>query len=1150
MVKRDTILIVDDQELNRVILRNIFEDEYNLLEAENGEQALTLAASYHERIAVVLLDLVMPVKDGYEVLKELDEKTLLGSFPVIVITAEDSAENEVKAFDLGASDIIMKPFEPYVVHRRVQNVVELNLRKLNQQEIIDAQAEKLRESNSTMIDALSSIIEYRSVETGQHIHRIRLFTEALLTDVAGRYPEYGLDSTKIAMIASASSMHDIGKIAIPDSILNKPGRLTDEEYAIMKTHTTKGCEMLASLDRMSDREYLSYAYNICRHHHERWDGRGYPDGLKGGEIPLCAQVVGIADCYDALTSDRVYKKALSPEQAYNMILNGECGAFSPDLLESFKEVRAEFEKLSAAYSDNQPQPKKLYPERPERKETPDKRPQTARHRYFALLQYMDRTVVELDCTEGYYHVVYLSDPLFAPLKTEDRFETAYSRFVRAAVTPEDQHGLTEALTKKIEAFFHNGLLRFERSFRIRRDGVDIPCEETWLRVDAQNTHQKRALLVWRIGTVLSAGSDNAPEISAKAQLLPSDGGRREEFDTLGGLALLHYDQWLTIVHVSPWFSTVLGYTPQELTEQSRGQLARLVFPEDVRHVRKLLTAQLKKGKTAKCEFRMVRKDGSRVWVHAKGALILDSDGESYLQCMVMDVSHMAAARDELEKILKRHEIIMDQSNDIIFEWDAAGDHMTYSSNWEKKYGYRPVSGHFCEALPQKSHIHPQDIPAIREMMRALKEGPVYREQIFRLADNDGRYRWSKARATSLADEQGCVYKVVGLLMDIDAERRAVAVLEEEAQRDGLTRLYNKNAGRHKIEAILADMDPEELGAMLIIDMDNFKQINDSYGHLFGDSVLRAFAGELGKLFRAGDILSRIGGDEFLVFMGHIPSPKVAQERAGFIIDACHRIFSENQVAFDPSCSIGIALAGQDGHTYETLFKKSDMALYLAKSMGKNIFAMYQERDGKGPVQGFTPGHSASTMIESFESPKDTLFKLVTKAADVLYRSPDIDQGIRDVLAAVGQTLDVSRGYIFEESPDGSFVTNTYEWCGRGITSKMDDFADYPYEQFGGRDNYIRLFDENGIFVCPDVDQLPEYYRRLLGDGKIKAVFQCALLDGSHFRGFIGFDDCRILRLWNPEQIESVGTIAKILSACLTQRTYNKANDKMKKGETV
>ena len=350
---RDTILIVDDIEVNRIILQSIFERDYNLLEAENGEQAMVLLKQYHGNIAAVLLDLVMPQKDGYQVLAEMNDLHLLPECPVIIITSEDSPDNTVKAFDLGVSDIVMKPFEPVVVKRRVENSIALSRNQQDLQERIDEQAARLMESNAVMIDALSAIIEYRSVETGQHIQRIRMFTRILLEEIAGNFPELGLDRRQIDIISSASSMHDIGKIAIPDTILNKPGRLTEEEFEIMKSHTTKGCEMLVNLDRMGDREYLKYAYNICRYHHERWDGRGYPDGLRGDNIPVCAQVVGIGDCYDALTSDRVYKNAIPPAQAVNMILNGECGTFSPWLLECFKNVKVTFSKLSGEYRDGQ-----------------------------------------------------------------------------------------------------------------------------------------------------------------------------------------------------------------------------------------------------------------------------------------------------------------------------------------------------------------------------------------------------------------------------------------------------------------------------------------------------------------------------------------------------------------------------------------------------------------------------------------------------------------------------------------------------------------------------------------------------------------------------------------------------------------------------
>lgn len=314
MNERDTILIVDDMEVNRAILCGLFEDEYKILEAENGLQAMELLETAQDSIAVMLLDIVMPEMDGYQVLRGMMERKFLSSVPVVVITSEASAESELHAFDFGASDIVTKPFEPHLVLRRVKNIIELYRHKLFLEDMVEEQAARLRDSNDVLTDALSSIIEYRSLESGRHIRRIRMFTKILMQRVCDTYPEYRLDAAQIDAIARASAMHDIGKIAIPDAILNKPGKLTAAEYEVMKSHTTYGCEMLANLERMNDRQYLEFAYQICRYHHERWDGRGYPDGLSGDAIPLCAQVVGIADCYDALTTDRVYKAAFSHEK--------------------------------------------------------------------------------------------------------------------------------------------------------------------------------------------------------------------------------------------------------------------------------------------------------------------------------------------------------------------------------------------------------------------------------------------------------------------------------------------------------------------------------------------------------------------------------------------------------------------------------------------------------------------------------------------------------------------------------------------------------------------------------------------------------------------------------------------------------------------
>lgn len=502
--RRDTILIVDDMEVNRAILSGAFEKSYKLLEAENGEQAMLLIQQYHTRLAAILLDVIMPVKDGYQVLSEINAHGWLAEFPVIVITTENSAESEIRAFDMGASDIIVKPFELHVVRRRVQNVIELNKHKLYQDELIEEQAQKLRESNAVMIDALSSIIEYRSVETGRHIQRIGVFTKVLLEDVWQCYPEYLLDDRKIAIIVSASALHDIGKIAIPDAILNKPGRLTPEEYEAMKTHSVKGCEMLAGLNRMGNEEYLQYAYSICRYHHERWDGRGYPDERKGDNIPICAQVVGIADCYDALTNDRVYKKALSPEQAINMILNGECGAFSPRLLENLKNVQDILTLLSAEYADEAQIPAQehgpVHANLPDMaKSDPLDTLQMGQMKYFTLLKYMDATVMEADLATGLYHLAYLSSEDFALLKTGGTLKESLFNFASVAVHPDDRKTVTDLTDAYVDCLFTEGLMKRSRRYRIfnKHAGSYCWCEATIMRVDTESPLQQKVLIAWK-----------------------------------------------------------------------------------------------------------------------------------------------------------------------------------------------------------------------------------------------------------------------------------------------------------------------------------------------------------------------------------------------------------------------------------------------------------------------------------------------------------------------------------------------------------------------------------------------------------------------------------------------------------------------------
>ncbi len=360
---QNTVLVVDDMEINREILTEILGEEYRVETAENGRMALEMIEKMQGILAVVLLDLMMPEVDGFAVLEVMQEKGWIEKIPVLIISGETSVKAERKCFDYHISDFIRKPFDNALVKKRVRNVVNLFQYQRNledkvqeqttvlreQNKLLRSQADKLKKSNTNIIEILGTVVEYRDFESGEHINRVKGYTRILARRLAENYPEYGLDQDKIDIIVSASALHDVGKIAIPDNILLKPGRLTDEEFACMKTHTSRGSEILQNIRNAWDDEYGKISYQICRHHHEKFDGRGYPDGLVGDDIPIAAQIVSIADVYDALVNERVYKDAFPKEEAFRMITEGECGKFNPKLLDCFRIERQAFEDLKISY---------------------------------------------------------------------------------------------------------------------------------------------------------------------------------------------------------------------------------------------------------------------------------------------------------------------------------------------------------------------------------------------------------------------------------------------------------------------------------------------------------------------------------------------------------------------------------------------------------------------------------------------------------------------------------------------------------------------------------------------------------------------------------------------------------------------------------
>ncbi len=360
---RDKILIVDDMKFNRQILADILKEDYAIIEAGDGQEAFKIIEEKMQEIAAVLLDIVMPRMDGVTLLKLLREKDYLDNFPVLMVTSEQDLNLVAECFDYGISDFIRKPVNTDFVKQRVDKLVDLYLQKneykekmerqnltlKSQYRILQQQATQLKQNNEKIIDVLGTVVEYRNLEERTHIKRVKAFTQILGKYMMADYPEYELTQEKVNVIAAASVLHDVGKVMISDTVLLKPGKLTKDEYEYVKSHSLRGYDIICSITDVWEEEYVKYSREITRSHHEKYDGSGYPDGLKGEEIPISAQIVSMADCFESLLSESVYKGAIPFEEAYAMILQGECGVFSYKLFECFRKAKEELKQCAESY---------------------------------------------------------------------------------------------------------------------------------------------------------------------------------------------------------------------------------------------------------------------------------------------------------------------------------------------------------------------------------------------------------------------------------------------------------------------------------------------------------------------------------------------------------------------------------------------------------------------------------------------------------------------------------------------------------------------------------------------------------------------------------------------------------------------------------
>jgi len=933
---RDTILIVDDSLSSRAALKSIFGDNYYILEAENGEQALIQLQQNKDTIAAVLLDIIMPVMDGYEVLVNMKEMELISKIPVIIITSIGSNKIETKALKLGASDIISKPYDHSVIRHRVQNTVDLYRYKWHLEDIVVEQSQKLRHSNEIMVDALASIIETRSLESGQHVLRIRNFTKILITEVAHTYPEYELDEESINSIASAAALHDIGKISIPDAILNKPGRLTPDEFEIMKTHSVAGCEMLEKLEGISDVSYLYYAYNICRYHHERWDGKGYPDGLEGEAIPLCAQVVGIADVYDALTTDRVYKPAFSHEKAINMIFNGECGAFSPKLLECLKNVHIDFANLAQRYVDGQSPREDFFDFWGNENEDEIETTGTELNPYHklqiqfqSLLHHLNCAVLEVDLQTKEYKFVYNPYPELRPM--ESSMGQKGQEYILSGLHPDDRAVMLEFVDYCDNKLFDDHKIRFSRNCRVWNKEKEIYnlYNLQAIKVDFNNPGQKNIFVLWRLI------NDNEEIDASIRDMSWYEFSKTALSGLLGAVFYCKNDDEQTILEGEEDIAAVIGCSALEVKKLYNNSYISMVFPEDRDDCLDRTRLARSKNSEVHFEYRLLSKKGNIIWVRDRSKFIVDENGEEYVCVILEDITQERTLKQRYNDLYGRYQMLVRQTNNIFFEWNILQDTIYFSDNWAEVFGYKPILNDASVKFVSGNVIYPDDRSSFEKSIVSVMSGADDVQTCIRIkVKGEDNFKWSEIKAGSQKDPQGNTIKVVGTIIDIDMAKRAMNSEYEEAERDELTGFLNKEYGRTIMESYFArDLDHER-SALLLVNLDNFKAVNEKYGYTFGDDILLQTADYIRTAFGEDNYISRIGGDEFMIFIGDSENKDLLTMRVESFINGYKRYFEKILPETNLSCSIGICFQQSKELNYKKLLSCADEALKVAKERGK------------------------------------------------------------------------------------------------------------------------------------------------------------------------------------------------------------------------
>ena len=595
----------------------------------------------------------------------------------------------------------------------------------------------------------------------------------------------------------------------------------------------------------------------------------------------------------------------------------------------------------------------------------------------------------------------------------------------------------------------------------------------------------------------------------------------------GGVQKCLNDEYFTIQDVSDGFLSMFGYTREEIAALFQNRYIEMIHPEDRSAVLKQIKEQLRLGNRIEAEYRVCCADGGCKYVLDNGELISEKDGRETFYCILIDITARKKLDEDYRILAERYQLILNQTNDIIFEWDLAEDSVLFSEDPGRRFDLPKRITNVGTFFTEKTRIHEDDAAVIPALIDGVKRGEEYQEAKCRLWAYN-RYLWLKIRMTTLFNDSRIPVKAVGVLSDISVEVERSRKLTERAEHDVLTGTYNRTTVSELIKECL-EQAPDAVHALMMIDIDDFKLINDTKGHLFGDTVLKDIGRLLRSKTRSTDIVGRMGGDEFIIFLKDVGSGGQAEKRADEIIRALERLLP-GETMCTLSCSVGIACSPECGTTFFELYDKADKALYIAKNKGKNQFATYSVRPDVQPEQERQAfGQTGMELRKQDDSDGEVLKNVI----EILYTALDFQWAVQSVLSFLGEHYEVSRVYILARLADGGCWKNLFEWSSGKIEARFLSYSDEEME------SYRRHFDMDGVFYCKSVDDLAQAERGLFKERGIRSMLQCVLRDGMEIVGLIGFEECRKNRYWTKEQVDTLTVIAKILATFFIKERYKR-----------